>query len=99
MNIRLLPPTEAALQTCAFKGRSYSAVPGSFLDFYDADALVLEANGWIHVAPSGPTSSRPVGALGPYAAVPGTWFYDTTISKLIVYDGANWRSPVDGSAV
>jgi hypothetical protein len=68
MNIRLLPPTEAALQTCAFKGRSYSAAPGSVIDVYDADAATLQANGWIYVAPSGPTSSRPTGTLGPYSA-------------------------------
>jgi hypothetical protein len=54
MNIRLLPPTGAAYQTIAVKGRTYSAIPGTTIDVYDADAVVLEANGWIHVAPSGP---------------------------------------------
>jgi hypothetical protein len=91
MNIRLLPPVEAALQTRAFSGRSYSASPG--------DAAMLESNGFIRIAPSGPTASRPSGALGPYDAVPGTWFYDVTISKLVVYDGQAWRDPSNGNAV
>jgi hypothetical protein len=99
MNIRLLPPTEAALQTCAFKGRSYSAAPGSVIDVYDADAEILQANGWIYEAPSGPTSSRPTGTLEPYLAATGQRFFDTTLGKLIISDGQSWRDPATGNAV
>jgi hypothetical protein len=63
MNIRLLPPVAATLQTRVFNGRSYSAAPGSVIDVLDADAQELEANGWVPVAPSGPTSARPTGTF------------------------------------
>jgi hypothetical protein len=99
MNIRLLPPVAAALQTRVVNGRSYSAAPGGVVDVYDADAQELEANGWIAVAPSGPTSARPTGTLGQYTATPGFLYYDTTISKLVIFDGANWRDPSNGSSV
>src|ERR1700756_2668087 len=99
MNIRLLPPVSVALQTIAFKGRAYSAVPGGFLDVLDSDAAVLEANGWIHVATSGPTSARPTGTLGPYSAAAGQSFFDTTLGKLIFSDGQSWRDPANGNAV
>jgi hypothetical protein len=99
MNIRLLPPTAAAYQTIAVKGPTYSAIPGTTIDVYDADAQALEANGWIHVAPSGPTSSRPTGTLGPYSAAAGQSHFDTTLGKLIISDGQVWRDPATGSAV
>jgi hypothetical protein len=99
MNIRLLPPTAAAYQTIAVKGRTYSSTPGNVVDVYDADAQVLEANGWIPVAPSGPTSARPTGTLGLYSAAAGQTFYDTTIGKYIVSDGVSWRDVSNGNAV
>lgn len=98
MNIRLLPPVSVSGQTRVVNGRSYSATPGSVIDVLDADAEQLEANGWIPVAPSGPTSARPVGTLGPYSAASGQVFYDTTINKFIVSDGQNWRDPSTGGA-
>jgi hypothetical protein len=78
---------------------SYTASPGSVIDVLDADAEQLEANGWIAVAPSGPTSARPAGTLGLYQASPGQLYYDTTISKLIISDGQTWRDPSTGNAV
>jgi hypothetical protein len=99
MNIRLLPPVAVAAQTRIVNGRSYSSTPGNTLDVYDADAQELEANGWIAVAPSGPTSARPTGTLGQYTATPGFLYYDTTISKLVISDGLTWRDPATGNAV
>jgi hypothetical protein len=99
MNIRLLPPVSVPAQTRLVNGRTYSSTPGNVVDVLDSDAAELQSNGWIFVAPSGPTASRPSGALGLYQASPGATYFDVTLGKLIVYDGANWRSPVDGSAV
>jgi hypothetical protein len=70
MNIRLLPPTSVAEQVRVISGRTYSAAPGTVIDVIDSDAAQLEANGWIAVAPSGPTASRPSSAPGLYQAVP-----------------------------
>jgi hypothetical protein len=99
MNIRLLPPIEPSHDAYVINGRSYSASPGSVLDVLDYDAAVLEANGWIHVAPSGPTSARPTGRLGLYSAAAGQSYFDTTLGKLIISDGQNWRDPANGNAV
>jgi hypothetical protein len=84
-------------------GRVYPAVsPGTVVDVVDFDAPVLCANGYTRIAISGPTSSRPTtnqasGSL--YYAAPGLHYLDTTINRLIVWDGATWRDPTTGSAV
>jgi hypothetical protein len=96
MNIRLLPPVEVSEQTRVVNGRSYTAAPGNVIDVYDADAQVLEANGWLPVAPSGPASARPAGTLGLYSAAAGQQYFDTTLGKLIFSDGQTWRDPATG---
>jgi hypothetical protein len=101
MLIRMLPPVAVAPQKKSINGRSYSGAPGSAVDIPDFDADILAAEGWIRVAPSGPTSARPtpLTSSAPYIAGPGSRFYDTTLGALIVFDGVTWRSPVNGSAV
>ena len=96
---RLLPPVAAAQQTRVVNGRFYSSTPGNVVDVPDFDASMLEANGWIFVALSGTTAQRPTGTLAPYPATAGLAFYDTTIGKLIKFDGATWRDPANGSSV
>jgi hypothetical protein len=49
--------------------------------------------------PSGPTSARPVGTLGQYTNLPGSMYFDTTLSKLIISDGVSWRDLANGNAV
>jgi hypothetical protein len=51
---------------------------------------------------SGPTSARPPinpNTSPPYTAAAGLHFFDSTIGKIIVFDGATWRDPVNGNAV
>ena len=101
---RLLPPTTVSKQTMTANGRSYSGTPGSAQDVVNFDAGVLEANGWVFVALSGPTLARPTPSISPIGAEgvqagPGLKDFDTTLDALIVCDGASWRSPIDGSAV
>ena len=79
-----------------------SGAPGAALDVVDFDAAVLAANSWVKIAPSGASASRPsplANGTPPYLAAPGFHYFDTTISKLIVFDGATWRDPATGSAV
>src|ERR1700751_821054 len=99
MNIRLVPPVSVSGQTRVVNGRTYSSTPGRVGDVFDADAEQLEANSWIPVAPSGPTSARPTGALGLYSAAAGQSYFDTTLGKLIISDGQAWRDPATGNAV
>jgi len=89
-------------QTTPVNGRSYTWSPGFVVDVADFDASVLGANGWTQVGLSGPTSARPTtnpNTNAPYVAARGVQFYDTTIAKLITFDGQAWRSPVDGTLV
>jgi hypothetical protein len=61
-------------------------------------ASLLEAKGWPKLAMRiGPTSERP-SASGAYGITPGGPFYDTTLDKVIFWDGAIYRD-VAGTAV
>jgi hypothetical protein len=98
LNRRLLPPVAADNQTVTINGRTYTAAPGAALDVPDMDAVVLEANGWLSVAYSGPTTSRPGNTLTSVPmATPGFRYWDTTLSALAIWDGATWRSPAGAS--
>jgi hypothetical protein len=99
---RMLASTVVSAQSRTVNGRTYSAVPGQALDIFDADAETLAANGWISVCLSGPTTQRPstnMNGSPPYTAVAGFKFLDTTLGKIIVFDGANFRDPVTGASV
>jgi hypothetical protein len=99
MNRRMLPPIQAAYQSRTVNGRIYTAAPGAVLDVPDFDAVMLSANGWIDVAPSGTTAQRPIGSLGQYNASAGFEYFDTTLSKINISDGQNWRDPATGGVV
>ena len=101
MTVRLLPPTDVQKRTLSVNGRTYSSAPGSVADVPDHDAGQLEANGWVRVEESGPTSARPNFAATPAGALnsAGRRFLDTTVGALIVWDGATWRNPATGAAV
>jgi hypothetical protein len=101
MNFRMLPPPEVINQTIFANGRTYTGQPGSVIDVIDCDAAILSANGWTRVALSGPTSARPstsqaTGSL--YHAARTLQFYDTSLGKLVIFDGADWRDPATGNA-
>jgi hypothetical protein len=98
-NVRMFPPPSGAFQNTTVNGRSYAASPGSKLDVPEQDAHQLEANGWIRGAYVGPTSGRPNVGMGVFVAQRGSRYFDTTVGAMIEFDGATWRSLVDGSAV
>jgi hypothetical protein len=95
----MLGPANAQFQTMTFNGRTYAAGAGQPLDVPDFDARTLNANGWVFVAASGPTSARPTGELGPYSATEGVSFFDTTLGYVVVFAGVSWRNPSTGAAV
>jgi hypothetical protein len=102
MNFRVLPPVAVRSQTLTVNGRNYTGAPGVAMDVPDFDAQVLGANGWICCCPSGPTSARPTtnpNISAPYTAAPSSKFYDTSIGKMLIFDGATWRDPATGNAV
>jgi hypothetical protein len=104
-NFRMLPPAVVAgqpvtsQQSMQVNGRTYSAAPGSVIDVPDMDGAVLAANGWIRVAASGTTAQRPTNTSAPFRATPDARYWDTTLSKMVIYDGVSWRDPATGNAV
>lgn len=84
---RLIPP--AAGSQITVHGRKYDPANGA-VDAFEQDSGRLQANGWIFLAPSGPTTQRPDTAVGNYPRVNGAKFWDTTIAHLVVWNGKNW---------
>lgn len=103
LTIRMLPHVQAAYQSISTNGRAYRGQPGQTLDVPDFDAAVLAGNGWARVGPVGTTAQRPVAngqsprLTDPYNITPGFQFMDTTLGKIVVWDGQNWRDPSSGS--
>jgi hypothetical protein len=86
---RLIPPARGSKVTV--NGRTYDPAVGA-QDVNEFDATHLQANGWLFLAPSGPTTQRPTSSLGVYPLMQGARFWDTTISHMVIWDGANWRN-------
>ena len=93
-NIRLFPPTSGATSHTV-NGRTYSAAAGTTIDVPDFDAAVLQANGWTAAAPGGvgTTAQRPVNPSK------GTQFHDTSLSKVVTWDGKTWRDTSSAASV
>jgi|SRR6185295_4737851 len=98
--VRLISP---AVQISGVKhegtGKTYNDAPGTAVDYEEHIAQRLEANGYTRVAISGTTAQRPANTAPPGNVYKGQFYYDTTLTKLIVYDGKLWRDPVNGNSV
>jgi len=97
-----LYPNDGVVPPLVEPGRTYVGSPGTVLDVPEFDATPLQAQGWFPVCfglpaleqgGSGPTANRPANPLG------GKHYFDTTLGKLAVWDGAAWRDPGSGSAI
>jgi hypothetical protein len=91
--IRLLPPISVQQQNLTVNGRNYSSTPGNAVDVADFDAQVLTANSWVRCGRSATTATRPTDPRL------GEMILDTTLAKMIVWDGAHFRDPATGTAV
>ena len=80
-------------------GKTYNDAPGTAVDYEEHIAQRLEANGYTRVAISGTTAQRPTSTVPPNNVFKGMFYYDTTLTKVIVYDGVVWRDPVNGNSV
>ena len=99
--VRVLSPASAGSPIAVF-GRSYAQVPGTAIDVPTGDTGTLCAAGWFRIALSGPTGARPtqgVALAGVDGLHPGKWYLDTTLGRLIVFDGIVWRDPATGALV
>jgi hypothetical protein len=100
MTTRVLPPiATGGSQVITVAGTQYAATPGQTVDVPDYAAATLVSAGWLQVGTVGPSTARPTSPR------PGAFHFDltmlpsTALLGLVVWDGATWRSPVDGSAV
>lgn len=109
MTQRLMPPiastnvTGLTVNPFTQGGLNYSCTAGSTIDVredggnveggYYPHAQTLISNGWIPCSTSGvgPTSQRPPSQSA------GSTYIDTTLSKVIIFDGKTWRDPVTGA--
>ena len=99
--VRVLSPASAGSPVAVF-GRSYQQQPGTVLDVSASDASALAANGWFHLALSGATAQRPTQSVvlaGVDGLHAGKLYLDTTLGRLIVFDGIVWRDPATGALV
>jgi hypothetical protein len=79
-------------------GRSYSVVQGAVLDLPTDDAHL--GHGYVTVALSGTTAQRPKSGDPDVPNLrAGALFVDTTLGKVIVWTGANWRDPITATVV
>lgn len=93
--IRVMPPADGTRSPITVNGRTYRCALDSTIDVEDHDARILTANGWTAVANGG------VGASTARPAKPtkGLMFFDSTLGKMIQYDGKVWRDPANGAPV
>jgi hypothetical protein len=93
-NIRMIPPADGNHGTITIRTRVYTCAAGATIDVPDFDANVMMANGWTASATGGVGAT----AARPTAPKTGQQFLDTTVGKIVVWDGKAWRDHVDGSA-
>jgi hypothetical protein len=110
MNTRMLPLAGTSVSGNIGGGagcpilRSYAASAGGFIDAVgdpsSGDASSLVSQGFIAICASGTTSQRPIFASTSVGVgLRDVLFLDTSLGKIIVFDGVSWRDPVTGNAV
>lgn len=91
--LRLMPPSSGFGNPISVNGRLYSCSANATIDVPDFDAAVMQANGWTATAAggSGATATRPTNPKL------NMQFHDTTLGKIIIWDGKNWRDYSSGA--
>ena len=94
-NVRLFPGPLNKSPIVAF-GTSYGPfVQGTAINPPAEHAQVLEANGLVRSATVGTTAQRPTSPT----AYPTTYYIDTTLNAVIIWDGTVWRNMITGASV
>ena len=97
--IRLISPATATPAVAPW-GTTYPGTPGTILDCHHEQAGYLANVGWRALGQTGPTSARPPASdLAPFSAKPGAFYFDTSLSAWITFDGVTWRSTTTGAQV
>lgn len=95
MTMQVSPPADGLHNSITVFGRTYTCALGSQISVPDQDGLAMIANGWLaaSLGGSGTTAQRPANPPR------GAEFHDTTLGKVIRFDGKSWRDPNGGAAV
>lgn len=95
MTMLVSPPADGLHGSIRVNGRDYSCALGAQISVPDADGQMMIANGWIaaSIGGSGATAARPANPAK------NAEFHDTTLGKVIRFDGKAWRDPNSGAAV
>jgi len=105
-NVRMCPANAAAgTVTANVNGRPYSCAVGSAIDVSESDANALEARGFMRLGTSGQTVQRP--AYPPntnsdpriFGPPFGYRYVDTTLGKVVIFNGSAWVDAVTGALV
>ena len=89
-NLRMLPRAAAVDPTSPL-------VPGVLSDVDSNSARSMFHH--LSIGTVGTTAQRPALNTMGQTIQAGTYFIDTSLSKVIFFDGANWRDPFTGSVV
>jgi hypothetical protein len=90
--------------SASFNGRTYSCAAGSTIDVIESDAITLESRGFLRLGVVGATANRPTyppnaNSDSRIVANPlGYEFIDSTIGKVVRYNGATWVDVVTGAS-
>jgi hypothetical protein len=90
-NVQVMPPANRTTVTLA-GGRTFTCAYGAAISVPNWVADQLEANGWQQVN-ADTTANRPTGIQA------GFLFMDTTLGKVIKYNGKQWHDLLTGNIV
>lgn len=85
---RLLPPAGASAITVNSRTYDPAVAPQ---DVPEHDSNALQANGWAFLGAVGTSAQRPTSSLGTHPLFVGQRYYDTTVSKTLLWNGAVWK--------
>lgn len=90
-------PNAALRSPIVVSGLSFDPNTSKLLDTDDHIALALQGAGWARLLPTGTTSQRP--SKAPIETQRDALYIDTTIGRVIAWDGQDWRDVLTGDAV
>lgn len=86
------------MQNTKYRAIRAGQTPRDRPSYEEAMAVVAANPGWILAGRVGTTAERPTSAVTEsMPASTGTVYIDTTLAKVIVFDGQVWLDPVTGA--
>lgn len=93
-NLCRMIPSDSGPATLTVNARQYVGTVGTPVNVEEMDALELQANGWTRISGYAGTTTQRLALTG---MVIGDLFYDSTLTMMMVWTGANWRRVSTGA--